>query len=72
MKKHRLVIVVAGLSLVCVALIALRLGRPDSGTRQLKRLSMSAAVKKSRTSRGRCTFSIRAVTALTCLCSGQL
>jgi len=34
MKKHRLVIVVAGLSLVCVALIALRLGRPDSGTRQ--------------------------------------
>ena len=34
MKKYRLAIAVAGLSLVCVALTALWLGRPDSGTRQ--------------------------------------
>jgi len=34
MKKYRLAIAVAVVSLVCVALVALWLGRPDSGTRQ--------------------------------------
>jgi len=47
MKKYRLVIAVAGVSLVCVALIALWLGRPDSGTRQPAPLRTGALRDKS-------------------------